>query len=813
MKDCHVRGVDLDLHSYDELRAIQKKGIDIIPQILEPKERVFSYYNYYNNVVNWGHLTVPPTSNKYCWLTDLRVNKPMYYPRNIYMINSMIAVGGGAEAQLKRAFRYRRVGGSTQDLLNYMGSYQDNSNLSYVYKISFSELDSRLHIVDKVAFPPLPEALSLAKFNYTASPGTLLKNLGFKTKQDHLVSDVFAYNIIYTNWCLNPSSPIKPKEVWSVASRPKLKEMSKLVEGMDSFKPCSRAISYCSTLEQLIGLPLWLPVSMMLERRFKETMCGIAIGINRLGADWMRLGSTFAESKCIYVGDFSKYDQSIPKSLMVRAFDYIFNMFDKSTFSDNYISNFKDWMMENIIHKDYLLQNKIMMRVENGVPSGSLWTSLLNSICNFIIITETMYELGIDQYTPVVYGDDHIIILYQDTDYSEFKDKFLSAVKRNFGVTGKEEEATLSTPSEYYVTYERPVYDKRLDFSKGTNHLKAKYTQQSTEPFESWDHNKGTTHRWQYCFSNRVKFLQYYFLRNGCCIRPWSESLIRLVNCEQEVKTPEEHEILLISHLIDNFNNAHCRNWIYHLLYDNSYQKKMYDYGSNCLWKQARLDLYPEAIALLKNENPDKHGRAWYRHIDYYVNTFEHVSMRNFNQRWFRILRICEDIHAMNVKIPFYMVGDLMLELIKKGYSSSTQIESCYEKYAGRLGILTDMLTNYGSNDAANIQKRLCNANDKISRIIKCNYIIEGLAFRIQDTKKQVYLSLFNYINSDPNLALDYYADMNIRYQRRYPIYKDIIVNNSVCFLKGIFLKLLSLSFSTIDAEWISPFRTKLPLA
>lgn len=725
------------------LEELHNSGIGVPSYITDPESRMVSNYNFYDHSVNWRGLYIPSSEQKMEWLTSQRSNVPIYYKRNVFCVNSMLAIGGGGIKQVKRALSYRRIGGSTQDKINYICSYSDKSVRDLKYNVSFNKLNEILLIKGKVAFPPFKDAIQHSNFNFQASPGSLLKNLGFKTKTDTLIPDLLAGEIVYVSWCTKPDSELRPKEVWSVAARPKLKQLDyEKLESIRDNKPCCRAISYCSGLEQILGLPLWLPVSLLFEQRFKETMCGIAIGINRLGTDWIRLGRSFNGAHRIYIGDYSKYDQTIPRHLIIRAFDYMFSLFEDNPITSNYISNFRRWMIDNIVDKTYLLDNILTMQVNSGIPSGSLWTSLLGSVCNIIIISEVMNEMGIDNYTPVVYGDDHMILIYEKINDKTFIKNFLRISQAKFGVTGTKKDAWLSTPDKYFVTYERPVYKPGDYLSKGTRDLPSVSTERDKSPFVSWDHTKGTTHRWNYTFSRRVRFLQYYFLTTGHPIRPWGETLMRIINPENAVKTPMEHDALLISHLIDNYNNAHCRNWVYHLLYDNIFQKRMFDYKSNRLPPLGQLAKNPSALKLLEREDPSLRGRAWYRHVDYHVDLMSDSSMADFNYRWARICKVIENIQCCETSIPFYRVKDVILELLKKGVTSQDTVKKLFSNPSLFKGHLNSYFELECGPELSNVQNNLIDSNTKISSMIGCDYASQSLAFKLLPPLQQIGLSI-----------------------------------------------------------------------
>lgn len=686
--------------NYDKARQLIDKlsarGFDIKTLLVDPQKEANSYRRYME-LVNGRGLSIPSfNTNEFEWLTPNRINSPYYFSRNKFVLNSMKVIGGGAENHIKRSILKRRIGCSTQDKINYVSAYCDNSNRAYVYKVSFNDISKAMGLdIDlKLTICPLKEVNNYIHINFNSSPGIVERNIGFSNKAETALSASAAFTPLYYSWIVNPFSPIRPSEVWNAAARPKLKNLREEVSKIEQSKPCCRVISAGSLLEQFIGFSVWFPVSELIKKAFLDNYYGVAIGINRLSDDWAKLAESFRGAKAVYVGDYSKYDQTIPASLMERAIDYICSLFDTSVEpSINYVFNFKQYFRANIINKVYIIENKIMFKVKNGVPSGSLWTSLINSICNIIMIAEACESMGIVHFRPVVYGDDHLIIFDEEPPLG-FRHAFLKYTEDNFGVKGNPDDALMCDPDHFFVGYERPVFRPGQYLSGGTSKLKPIRIEYSKTPFEGYDYAKGTTHRWNYTFAGRVKFLQYYFMQSGVSIRPWGEVLDRLVNPEESISTPAENRALLISHLIDNYHNAHVRNWIYQLLYDNEFQHNSFNYSTRSWSVDNELYYSERAFRLFKSQPGVEGTRGWYRKIDHYVNLFEEKCMFRFNEKWFKITQIAEEILSKDIPIPFYAVKNYMFNIIKKGLSSKEAFRDFLGRYGTGFGVLYHMAYN-----------------------------------------------------------------------------------------------------------------------
>lgn len=235
------------------------------------------------------------------------------------------------------------------------------------------------------------------------------------------------------------------------------------------------------------------------------------------------------------------------------------------------------------------------------------------------------------------------------------------------------DDTYISGPECFYVTYKRPVYNPKADLQKGTRRLRPKSWETSKTPFTQFDHTKGTTHRWSYEFRGRPKFLQYYWLETGLAIRPLRESMVRMLHPEEEVKNVREYEVLVISHLYDNYHNAHMRNWAFHLLYDIGFMKRARMKSADLFFKRSdRGKGYYE-----HNKGPP--SRMWYRRVDYLVDLDSCVGMQHFVHSWKVLLAQMDEIISSEHECEPYQVRHLIKNELSMRRISTTRARAWFE--------------------------------------------------------------------------------------------------------------------------------------
>lgn len=129
----------------------------------------------------------------------------------------------------------------------------------------------------------------------------------------------------------------------------------------------------------------------------------MAFGLHRheLAARLVRIEN----SSLRYCLDFSSYDASLHPSLISFAFQVLkthFRMVDDKAWES---------IVHYFIHTRIILPDGMVYQKHQGVPSGSYFTQLVDSICNFLILQYVSFRLDgqpIQQDKVLVLGDDSI---------------------------------------------------------------------------------------------------------------------------------------------------------------------------------------------------------------------------------------------------------------------------------------------------------------------------------------------------------------------------------------------------------------------
>nr|QIJ70084.1 RNA-dependent RNA polymerase [Davola partiti-like virus] len=129
--------------------------------------------------------------------------------------------------------------------------------------------------------------------------------------------------------------------------------------------------------------------------------------------------------------DYSKFDQSLPAWLIRDAFNIIWKCFQGC-------ENWRwlwDIIVNDFIKKAFVGPDGTLFYAENGVPSGSMFTQIIDSICNLIMVHTYFYSLEakghkISDFVCIICGDDNLVFLDFDVDFEDLEGYF----KRNFGV-------------------------------------------------------------------------------------------------------------------------------------------------------------------------------------------------------------------------------------------------------------------------------------------------------------------------------------------------------------------------------------------
>lgn len=128
--------------------------------------------------------------------------------------------------------------------------------------------------------------------------------------------------------------------------------------------------------------------------------------------------------------DYSAYDQSVSNWLIEDAFEIIGAAFvdlDEQLFSI---------IVEDFINKNFVFGDGVVS-ASKGVPSGSMFTQIIDSVVNVLMITTYLYSKDVTGQM-IVMGDDNLLYTKGKIDVEDIA----TYIRKNFGVTVNSDKTT-----------------------------------------------------------------------------------------------------------------------------------------------------------------------------------------------------------------------------------------------------------------------------------------------------------------------------------------------------------------------------------
>ncbi len=163
------------------------------------------------------------------------------------------------------------------------------------------------------------------------------------------------------------------------------------------------------------------------------------VGVNPYSREWTRIANKLrSKGNNILCCDYSRFDGFLPKCVMKEISGMITRIMKVSGDSKAQIEN-----LMLACTSRYAMCNRILYRVENGIPSGFPLTVIVNSILNEILVKYAFWhcfsdnpnvQCNFDSHVAmVVYGDDNLISV-SDAISSQFNGDFLVNFMEGLGI-------------------------------------------------------------------------------------------------------------------------------------------------------------------------------------------------------------------------------------------------------------------------------------------------------------------------------------------------------------------------------------------
>lgn len=151
-----------------------------------------------------------------------------------------------------------------------------------------------------------------------------------------------------------------------------------------------------------------------------------------------------------YSIDYSAFDQSI-SSWLIRD---CFNILRRLLVMDKFESDLFTVVENDFIRKRFLISSNHEVVSTRGIPSGSMFTQIIGSMCNYVMVRTFMRSVNVKN-EMVVMGDDNLIY----SDRSGLMNELGSYLNKNFGVKVNVDKSTVggTDDPEFLSRYWGPV--------------------------------------------------------------------------------------------------------------------------------------------------------------------------------------------------------------------------------------------------------------------------------------------------------------------------------------------------------------------
>jgi hypothetical protein len=136
--------------------------------------------------------------------------------------------------------------------------------------------------------------------------------------------------------------------------------------------------------------------------------------------------------------DYSKYDQSISYWLIRDAFEIVRAAFDDPDFDGALF----EVIVKDFIYKVFLDGEGNLVYADKGVPSGSMFTQIIDSLVNRLMILTYKYSQHEDIEAMMIMGDDNIIFSKSFIDINKLSEFLLHM----FGITAHPDKCSYTAP-------------------------------------------------------------------------------------------------------------------------------------------------------------------------------------------------------------------------------------------------------------------------------------------------------------------------------------------------------------------------------
>lgn len=474
-------------------------------------------------------------------------------------------IGGGALSTWNQDKNMYRGGGNSSDALLLLET-ASNKRPGALLREKYSLFSARLTLglPDDFPVPDGRDACRMKNFNNDATSGPFLRRFGVKKKyglKRILEDEMWWYYDEFAKGNLTLGQ--LPHLCARLGYRSKLLTAEKALKRVKEAKPFGRAVMMMDALEQAASTPMYNVLSHFTFQRRLERDCGFKNAVIRASSDWPMIWRHVQEAKAIVELDWSKFDRERPSADLLFIVDVVCSCFRPTNDRERrLLEAYKFEMRSALVDRMIIMDNGGVVHIDGMVPSGSLWTGWVDTALNILYISSACLDLDIApcSYLPMCAGDDNLTLFWDDP--GDKLQRLRVVLNDNFRA-GIDVEDFKVHRGNYGVQKRQATFKKGTDLSKGTSRLMKNVKWEFFDGELSVNASQGQSHRWEYYFKGKPKFLSFYWLPDGRPIRPARDNLEKLLWPEGIHKRIDDYMAAIASMVVDNPYNHHNVN---HLL-------------------------------------------------------------------------------------------------------------------------------------------------------------------------------------------------------------------------------------------------------
>lgn len=502
-------------------------------------------------------------------LKDVGSGKPRGIPTAMSVFERGVrrVIGGGEMRDWGHASNFVRGGGDLGDALKFFAgckSMPQQRLLCDVYSLKIAR--EVLDLPTGLPVPDGPGACKIKNYNEDATAGPWLRAFGVRKKMGLKAS---LESVMWEFYDAVGRGELLPEDLpyltARVGFRTKLLERDKAMEKLSKGESMGRAVVMLDALEQAASSPLYNVMSDLAAHNHEKEHGVFRNYVVRASSQWRKLWDEIKSCQVMVELDWKKFDRERPPEDLLFMIDLVCSCFEpRSPREVRLLAGYKVCMRRALVDRLFILDSGSIFSVRGMVPSGSLWTGWIDTGLNALYLTHVFQDLGIPRslFCPKCAGDDNLTPFFRDYDDAvllrgrELLNEYFNA--------GIEEEEFLIHRPPFHVITEQAVFPPGLDLSRGTSKIISQARWVEFEGTVPIDQSKGFSHRWEYRFKGRPKFLSCYWLKDGRPIRPTSDCQERLLYPEGIHKSFDEYMEAVMAMVVDNPFNSHTVNHMMH---------------------------------------------------------------------------------------------------------------------------------------------------------------------------------------------------------------------------------------------------------